>query len=73
MNAESLRDRTGSGLIDCKKALEACDGNEDLAFYYLKYLGCALVTHGMTNEEWAMMRAKEDYRTGKTDNTDGGE
>lgn len=32
---KSLRERSGAGIMDCKRALEASDGNEDKAMQYL--------------------------------------
>ena len=34
-----LRERTGAPMMDCKKALEACKGNEDAAVDHLRKLG----------------------------------
>ncbi|MEO6941076.1 MAG: translation elongation factor Ts [Candidatus Kapaibacterium sp.] len=36
-----LRDRTGAGMADCKKALEAAEGNEDKAIDVLRKSGAA--------------------------------
>ena len=30
-DVKELRDKTGAGMLDCKKALEACNGNMDEA------------------------------------------
>ncbi len=38
---KSLRDKTGAGMMDCKKALEATDGNEDKAMVWLREKGLA--------------------------------
>ncbi|MDR1905456.1 MAG: translation elongation factor Ts [Clostridiales bacterium] len=37
----TLRQKTGAGMMDCKKALEACDGNMDKAVDYLREKGIA--------------------------------
>jgi hypothetical protein len=36
---KSLRERTGLPMMDCKKALQETDGNEDAAIQYLKEKG----------------------------------
>ena len=33
---KELRDRTGAGMLDCKKALEATNGDVDKAIDYLR-------------------------------------
>ena len=38
---KELRERTGAGMLDCKKALEATDGNIDKAIDYLRERGIA--------------------------------
>nr|ALL97201.1 translation elongation factor Ts [Pyropia endiviifolia] len=38
---KALRDKTGAGMMDCKKALEANDGNEDKALESLRQKGLA--------------------------------
>lgn len=38
---KELRDKTGAGMLDCKKALEATDGNVDAAIDYLREKGIA--------------------------------
>lgn len=38
---KSLRDRTGAGVSDCKKALEECDGDIDKAVEKLRIIGLA--------------------------------
>ncbi|MCD7949357.1 MAG: translation elongation factor Ts [Erysipelotrichaceae bacterium] len=38
---KELRDKTGAGMMDCKKALEATDGNMDAAFDWLREKGIA--------------------------------
>ena len=38
---KELRDKTGAGMMDCKKALEACDGNIEKAIDHLRSIGIA--------------------------------
>lgn len=38
---KELREKTGAGMLDCKKALEACDNNIEAAFDYLREKGIA--------------------------------
>ena len=38
---KELRDRTGAGMLDCKKALEATDGNVEEAVTWLREKGIA--------------------------------
>ncbi len=38
---KELRDKTGVGMMDCKKALVECDGNEEAAVAYLRERGLA--------------------------------
>jgi elongation factor Ts len=38
---KSLRERSGAGIMDCKRALEASDGNEDKAMQFLLEQGIA--------------------------------
>ena len=37
----ALRERTGAGMMDCKKALTECDGNAEKAVEYLREHGIA--------------------------------
>ena len=39
---KALRDVTGAGIMDCKKALIACDGDQDAAVEYLRKAGLAM-------------------------------
>ena len=41
MNASELREMTGAGMMDCKKALNETDGNMDAAIEYLRKNGQA--------------------------------
>jgi elongation factor Ts len=38
---KQLRDKTGAGMMDCKKALSECDGNMDNAVDFLRKKGLA--------------------------------
>ena len=38
-DVKELRDRTGAGMLDCKKALEATEGNMDKAIDWLREKG----------------------------------
>ena len=38
-DVKELRDKTGAGMLDCKKALEACNGNMDEAVDWLREKG----------------------------------
>lgn len=38
---KELRERTGAGMMDCKKALAACDGEIDKAIDFLREKGLA--------------------------------
>lgn len=40
-DVKALRERTGSGMMDCKKALVACDGDIDAAIDWLRKKGLA--------------------------------
>ncbi len=40
-DVQALREKTGCGMMDCKKALTACDGNMDAAVDYLREKGLA--------------------------------
>ena len=40
-DVKELRDRTGAGMMDCKKALEETGGNLDKAVEYLRKTGAA--------------------------------
>ena len=35
-DVQALREKTGCGMMDCKKALTECDGNMDAAADYLR-------------------------------------
>ena len=38
---KELREISGAGMMDCKKALEACEGNQDKAVDWLREKGIA--------------------------------
>ena len=60
---KQLRERTGSGYEQCKKALNICNNDSELAFYYLRYMDCVPYLKGkLTHEEWALMKAKKDLK-----------
>ena len=40
-DVKNLRERTGAGMMDCKKALEANEGNIDKAIDWLREKGIA--------------------------------
>ena len=40
-DVKTLREKTGAGMLDCKKALEACEGNLDKAIDWLREKGIA--------------------------------
>ena len=40
-DVKELREKTGAGMMDCKKALEACDGDQDKAVDWLRKKGIA--------------------------------
>ena len=40
-DVQALREKTGCGMMDCKKALTECDGNMDAAADYLREKGLA--------------------------------
>ena len=40
-DVKDLRERTGAGMMDCKKALDACEGNMEKAIDWLREKGIA--------------------------------
>ena len=40
-DVKELREKTGAGMMDCKKALEACEGNQEKAVDWLREKGIA--------------------------------
>ena len=67
---KELRERTGAGMMECKKAIELCAGDSLLAEGYLKYQGLAVCIRapGKTDEEayrdwvWANARRYAEER-----------
>ena len=54
---KALRNKTGLGLIDCKRALDKCNYDSLLAEGWLRYYGCAIhIEDGY--DEWVMKSAK---------------
>ena len=41
---KDLRDKTGAGMMDCKKALNETEGNLEKALEWLRKKGCLLYT-----------------------------
>ena len=56
----TLRKITGCSLVDCKRALEACDYNEGVAFEYLRLKGTALNRKKCVCGRW-MNWTEKDY------------
>ncbi len=66
-DVKELREKTGAGMMDCKKALEACEGNMDKAIDWLREKGIAKaakkesriaaegITEGICNENDAII------------------
>ena len=52
---KELRERTGAGMMDCKKALVECDGDMDKAIDFLREKGLAAAAKkaGRTRTAWA--------------------
>lgn len=48
---QKLREETGCGLMECKKALEYGNGDFAIAIAYLKAKGFAVATPGLTFDE----------------------
>ena len=71
----ALRERSGAGIMICKKALEVCNGDFLLAEGYIKYYGCAINVRPKEGEiaseaydKWVMEKAQEwtDLKLKKT-------
>ena len=45
---KELREKTGAGMMDCKKALEACDGNLEASFDWLREKADRIAAEGLT-------------------------
>jgi translation elongation factor EF-Ts len=54
-----LRKQTGLGLMECKKALRATDGDLELAAAYLRFDGKAVHIKNGSYEEWVMESARK--------------
>ena len=66
-DVKELREKTGAGMMDCKKALDACEGNMDKVIDWLKEKGIAKaakkesriaaegITEGISNENDAII------------------
>ncbi|GAU07565.1 translation elongation factor Ts [Desulfoplanes formicivorans] len=60
---KTLREKTGVGMMDCKKALVECDGNEEAAVAYLREKGLAKAQKKAgraTSEGWIGYAATDD-------------
>ncbi|WP_462323352.1 translation elongation factor Ts [Desulfoplanes sp.] len=60
---KTLREKTGVGMMDCKKALVQCDGNEEAAVAFLREKGLAKAQKKAgraTSEGWIGFAANED-------------
>ena len=44
-----LKEQSGCSLVDCKKALEVCEGLEGVAYEYLKLKSCAVARYRIVN------------------------
>ena len=59
---KALREKTGVGMMDCKKALVECDGNEEAAIAYLREKGLAKAqkkSGRATSEGWIGFAAND--------------
>src|SRR5512139_316111 len=64
---KKLRDRTGAGMMDCKRALEATGGDMDKAIEYLRKKGAAVSqkrADRAAKEGVIATRVSADARTG---------
>jgi len=64
---KKLRDQTGAGMMDCKRALEATDGNMDAAIEYLRKKGAAVAqkrAERSAKEGAIVTRVSSDGKTG---------
>ena len=61
-----LRGRTGCGMMDCKKALAACDGDIEKAIDYLREKGARVMvttdSHSVKTIDFGMEEAREIMR-----------
>lgn len=66
-DVKSLRDITGAGMMDCKKALDETGGNMEQAIDYLRKKGAALAAKRSdreANEGMVAIRISDDRRSG---------
>ena len=64
---KTLRDKTGAGMMDCKRALESSGGNMDAAIEYLRKKGAAVAAKRAdrsAKEGMIVTRVTPDARTG---------
>lgn len=61
----SLRERTGCGMMDCKKALTECDGNMDAAIDFLREKGLAAATKKASRIAAEGVAFADTYENGK--------
>jgi elongation factor Ts len=64
---KALRDKTGAGMMDCKKALESSDGTMDAAIEYLRKKGAAVAAKRAdrtAKEGMIVTRVTPDGKTG---------
>lgn len=64
---KKLRDKTGAGMMDCKKALEATDGNMDAAIDYLRKKGAATAekrADRVANQGMVVSKLSDDRKKG---------
>ncbi len=53
-----LRDYTGMGAVECRRALERCEGDALMAVGYLKYNGSLINLKGGSQESWLLGQAR---------------
>ena len=63
---KALREKTGAGMMDCKRALESSGGNMDTAIEYLRKKGEEMEQVALGEQEIACMR-REGERTIETE------
>lgn len=60
MTINELREKTGCGLLDCKKALDYAKGNENIAIAYIKAKTLAVATPKLTFDERVKLFMESD-------------
>lgn len=55
----AVREYTGMGVKECRKAVVACEGDPLMACGYLHYAGCAVNLNGQDVEAWTLRSAKD--------------